>query len=453
LPEADAESDESDAESDAEGVPPGPAKNASSPGILESLGFDAVPSIAAAAAALSPIKEVKAEPKVKVKGPPKPRAIPIPKDSASFFRARAKDNKQFTFNAEGNLAVPAMRGEPEKVIPLPFYRAATPEEMREKEEKLADQLAKLETDFDENARLLREAIVVWRTTGAASDVIKYQRELTRLDAQRTMLRSPLRWVKSFPNLAIRDVILDNFYEERKIGYPVAALRLRGLAFADTVVGSDKPFVVAVAPEAAGAGEAAPEESFIVFFDPTDPEHGILSPDTAVNFVFNSTKYTNLQQAYEVERVTMLGRKDFRAVILKASTPKQAHTRGSSIVGELENPRELWINILKAAITQDSRFAPVLRATGNDTIVYANPTDKLLGVGLSADDPNILDRDSWTGKNILGQAWQAVRASLPAEEAGAEAGQFGGYTEHAKTQEERREERSKIFRGGAYRRKG
>ena len=44
------------------------------------------------------------------------RQIPIPKDSASFFRARAKEPSNFTFTADGNLQVPAMREEGAKII-------------------------------------------------------------------------------------------------------------------------------------------------------------------------------------------------------------------------------------------------------------------------------------------------------------------------------------------------
>ena len=420
-----------------------PSENSKS---LEDLGFDPAPAAAAAPAPAAPAAPAPAP--AKVKAPPRPRAIAIPKDSASFFRARKKDIKLFQFNADGNLAVPSIRGEPAKVIELPFYRPATADELRVKEEKAKDEITAVEVEFDEKAKLLREAIDVWRTTGASSGAIKYQNELTRLDAQRTMLRSPLRWIKTYKRISQNKIILDNPYEIRKFKYPIDALTLRSARFEDVVVVGKKEDVLA-AP--APAPEEAEDESFVVFFDPTDAEHGLLSPDTTVDFVYNSTKYTNLQQAYEVERATLLGRKDLRPLLLRAATAKQARVRGAGIVGKIENPRELWINILKAAIAQDARFAPVLRSTGTDTIVYANPRDNLLGVGLSAEDPNILERSSWTGENILGQAWQAVRASLPAEGEAVLQGGASAYTDHGRTLREKAAERASVFRGGLYRR--
>jgi predicted NAD-dependent protein-ADP-ribosyltransferase YbiA (DUF1768 family) len=381
--------------------------------------------------------------------PPKKRLIPIPKDSATFFNARAKDIKAFQFNSDGNLAVPEMRGEPAKVIELPFYRDATIDEKREKEEQIKDELVAIEKEYDETASLLRQAMEVWRTTGAATEVLKYQRDLSRLDAQRTITRSPLRWVKTFGNPAIRDILLENVYEQRKMGYPVSAMILRSMTFSESVRPGEKP----VAPSASVADQAeavsvSGANAYIVFFDPADQEYGILSPETMVDFVFNSTKYTSLLQAYEVERVTAIGRKDLRPVLLKQVNPKQIRTMASRVVGKLENAREIWIQILKSATSQDPRFKILLQLTGDDIIVYADPRDTVLGVGLPAEDPAITDRTQWKGENMLGEAWQAVRSSL------AEIEQLpttDSYTEHGKTQEELKAERTKVFRGGYYRR--
>jgi hypothetical protein len=141
----------------------------------------------------------KAKPKAKAaegeddqEAPKRKRLIPIPKDSASFFKARAKDVKAFTFTRDGNLSVPEMRGEPAKIIELPFYRKATIDEIHEKEESIKDALVSVEQEFDETAKLLRESVANWRLSGVASDVLQHQRTLTRLDAQRTSIRSPLR---------------------------------------------------------------------------------------------------------------------------------------------------------------------------------------------------------------------------------------------------------------------
>jgi len=405
-------------------------------------------------------EEGASKPKDKAKSKGK-RQLAIPKDSATFFRARAKDLKMFKFTAEGDLQVPEMRGEPAKVIPLPFYRPINIDERREMEEKQFDEIQGVEREFDETKLLLKEAIKEWRTSGYSADVIKYQRDLQRLDAQRTALRSPLRWTQEFKNLSVRQVLLSEIYEVRKIGYPVSALRTRTMTFEQMVKKTDTDETLRRGAGAEAEDEAedeeAEEESFVVFFSPTDPEHGVLSPDTMIEFIFNATKYNCPIQAYETEKLTMLGHPEIRPKILKSRNPRAIRLFGLGVVGQVENPRELWISILKALVSQHPHVGDALRQTGTSTIVYADPRDGVSGIGLAVEDPNSTNKSEWKGKNYLGEAWTAVRDSLPpatdsegeAEE--AEAIQQGGYTEHGTTEVEARETRQKVLMG-KYRRK-
>jgi ribA/ribD-fused uncharacterized protein len=343
-----------------------------------------------------------------------------------------------------------MRGEAAKVIKLPFYRPATVDEKREMEEAQMDAIKGIEREIDETAKMLRDAIVEWRESGITSDVIKYQKDLQRLDAQRTQIRSPVRWTKTFKNLSVRDVLVEQFYEVRKLGYPVEALRLRSLTFDKMVRASDAPFPSAAEAPSAEVSDEEEEEEFVIFFSPADEEHGLLSPDTMVDFVFNATQYNSLMQAYQAERVTMLGRKELRVAILKSRSPTQMRIIGSKVVGQVEDPRELWVNILKSLVSQHPRFGDAVTATGDATLVFADPRDGVLGIGIPVEDPQVTDREAWKGTNLLGQAWQAVRTSL--KEAPVEAQKGGSYTEHGTTDKEAKETRARVLMGN-YRRKG
>jgi predicted NAD-dependent protein-ADP-ribosyltransferase YbiA (DUF1768 family) len=403
-------------------------------------------------------KEPEAQPEAPKKK--KERQIPIPKDSATFFRVRAKNLKMFKFTEEGDLQVPEMRGEPAKVIQIPYYRPATAEETLEDEQKAMEAIVEVEREFDETYKLLKGAIAEWRATGFSADVIKYQHDLQRLDSQRTQLRSPLRWTKTFKNLSINKILLTEFYEQRKIGYPVEALKTRSQTFEQSVRadGFTKPAPVApVAPAPAEVSDGEEEaEEFIIFSSPTDPEHGSLSPYTMVEFIHNSTKYNCVLQAYEGERLSMLGRQDIRPALLKSRSTAQMRVIASRVVGQPENPRELLIAILKSLISQHPRFAEDLRVTGTSSLVFAEPKDGVLGVGMGVADEQITEKTAWKGTNFLGQAWTAVRAGLPpvaeAEEAEeALPAQAGGYNEHGKTLKEAKEQRANVLKG-FYRRK-
>jgi predicted NAD-dependent protein-ADP-ribosyltransferase YbiA (DUF1768 family) len=233
--------------------------------------------------------------------------------------------------------------------------------------------------------------------------------------------------------------VEQFYQKKKLGYSVFALRLRSNPFDEHTRIKTPGDAAPAEPEAEAEAEAEAEE-FIFFSDPEGP-FGPLSPDTMVEFVYNSTKYNCLTQAYEVERITKLGRrKDLGPLLLKSRSPVQIRTIGARITGDVENPRELWIDILKSLLAQHPTYAEVLKRTGTATLVYANPKEGRWGIGMSEGS----DREEWKGPNVLGQAWQAIRLSLP--EAEAEAEQTGGYTEHGTTLKESKEQRSNVLKG-------
>ena len=391
------------------------------------------------------------------KGNPKSkRQVPVPKDSASFFRARAKDPVAFTFTADGNLQVPAMREAAPKIIEIPSYRPSTSEEKAMSEAKRYDQIKEVEKEYDETLKFLKESMQVWRTTGASSDAIKYQRELSRLDALRTHLRSPARWTVEHKRLPIRKVLVEEFYEVKKLKYSVYSLSIRSIPFEELVqVG---PGLVEEEEEVAPAEQAPEQEKFIFFDGPEDPDYGVLSPDTMIDFVFNSTMYTSFVQAYEVERITRLGRrKDFGPLLLKQRSPATIRQLGLKIAGDIDNPRELWIDILKTVVTQHPKYKDILAGTEKATLVYTSlkektmPKERRWGIGLKSDDPGAMDKSQWQGPNVLGQAWQAVRRSLerPEEEAGGQEG--GHFNEKGKSSEEAKKQRSGVL-AGMYRRR-
>ena len=438
--------------------------------VLDALGEAFAPTPKATKAPV-PAPEPEPEPEAEAEAAPAPteeepkkkkkeRQIPIPKDSASFFRVRAKNLKMFQFTKDGDLQVPEMRGEPAKVIQIPYYRPATAEETLEDEQKAMEQIQEVEREFDETYKLLKAAIAEWRSTGFSADVIKYQNDLQRLDSQRTQLRSPLRWTKVFKNLSVNKILLNEFYEQRKLGYYVQALKIRTQTFEQSIRadGFTKPQAPETKADSDGEADAdVKEEEFVIFSSPTDPEHGSLSPYTMVEFIHNSTKYNCVLQAYEGERLSMLGRQDVRPTLLKSRSVAQMRVIGSRVVGQPENPREVMIAILKSLISQHSRFADDLRATGTATLVFAEPKDGVLGVGMGIADEQITEKTAWKGTNFLGQAWTAVRAGLPPvadADADTEAevpAQTGGYTEHGTTLKEAKEKRANVLKG-FYRRK-
>lgn len=386
----------------------------------------------------------------------KPREIK-PTDSKTFFKARAKDVDRFHFTAEGDLRVPSIGGEEAKTLPLPFYSPATTDELRETDSKRKEDILRAEQEYDELCKQLSTAMDEWKSSGDFVDAVRLQKELLALDSRRTSLRSPLRWGKLIKNPTIKKVqmhetaVVDEKQKDLKLGYPVMTLVGRPYTFEQTVLArKEKPKVeVAVEPV------ETTEQTFVLFDRPEDPEYGLLSPETPLEFVFNTTKYNSIMQAYHVERVTQVGRTDMRAALLKLVNPKSIRGIGSRIVGketkEVEAPFKLIKDIVKTVVLQDARYAPLLRKTGTDTLIYAEPLDKILGVGMSIDDEAAATNSSrWNGAlNLLGKAWEEVRKTLPREEETAQKG--GAYLESGRTVQDVKQARSKVLMG-YYRRK-
>jgi hypothetical protein len=65
----------------------------------------------------------------------------------------------------------------------------------------------------------------------------------------------------------------------------------------------------------------------------------------------------------------------------------------------------------AKFTQNSFILSQLFDTAGTTLVEASPKDRIWGIGLAADDPRALQRDTWLGQNWLGEVLTDVRDTL------------------------------------------
>jgi len=62
-------------------------------------------------------------------------------------------------------------------------------------------------------------------------------------------------------------------------------------------------------------------------------------------------------------------------------------------------------------TQNGDKKEELLKTAGTTLVYADPYDTVLGIGLSMRSPDVCKPDKWQGKNLLGQVLTEIRDEL------------------------------------------
>jgi predicted NAD-dependent protein-ADP-ribosyltransferase YbiA (DUF1768 family) len=388
----------------------------------------------------SPEEKPKEKEKEKEKQKARRRREVQPMNSAEFFKARAKNPNDYNFTVDGNLQVPAIESQPAKIIELPFYRPITFDEQTELEEKRQAEIRAIETSYDETLRLLREAIEEFYESGSISKVGEYQNELRKLDAQRTNLQRGNRWTNLISSLEIRDLDFTSF-DKRKLPYVVVQYRSRTLKSAEEFIEMKDKLMERKNSEendtSLNLGEDEEEdeedEEFIFFNEPLQAQ-GFLSPDSMRTFRYHNVQYNSPIQAFHGERLKRIGNleKTFD-LLLKQVTAKGIRAVAKSKTGDLEDAREVWIDILKEYIRYNQDLKEPLRETGTATLAYASATDNKWGTGLAMGDPNIENRSQWTGQNILGEAWMVVRKSVDSiEEASMEG---GGAIAVAKTQED------------------
>lgn len=103
-------------------------------------------------------------------------------------------------------------------------------------------------------------------------------------------------------------------------------------------------------------------------------------------------------------------------ILDANDPGKAKSLGRTIKNFDqkiwdENKTEIVIHGNLAKFRQHEDLKEFLINTKARILVEASPVDKVWGIGLTADDPQIQNPESWKGQNLLGFALMAVRKKL------------------------------------------
>ena len=109
-------------------------------------------------------------------------------------------------------------------------------------------------------------------------------------------------------------------------------------------------------------------------------------------------------------------KDIAEKILKEIKPKKQKELGRLVKGYdddlwIQNRERIVYNGNHAKFTQNLDLLEILLATRGTILVEASPSDKIWGVGLSEEDPLILNEKNWKGLNLLGKVLTKLRGDL------------------------------------------
>ena len=134
------------------------------------------------------------------------------------------------------------------------------------------------------------------------------------------------------------------------------------------------------------------------------------------FDLDGQRYSSAEQYMMAEKARISGDAEALAAILAADEPGRIKALGRKVRG-FDEARwtaarfDIVVRGSTAKFGQDERLRHYLLGTGASVLVEASPTDRIWGIGLTADDPRARDPRAWLGTNVLGFALMHARESL------------------------------------------
>ena len=153
-------------------------------------------------------------------------------------------------------------------------------------------------------------------------------------------------------------------------------------------------------------------SFVFFWQPP-ATFGQWTPSI---FEVDGVMYSCAEQFMMAEKARLFGDTGMEQQILEASSPKTHKALGRKVRnfdrGVWEQHRlDIVVRGNLAKFQQNPGMLRELCETGTRELVEASPMDKIWGVGLRGDNPQITDKENWKGLNLLGEALMRVRDEL------------------------------------------
>lgn len=160
------------------------------------------------------------------------------------------------------------------------------------------------------------------------------------------------------------------------------------------------------------------------------QKGVLSQWHHSPFMVKDVMFNNCEQFMMFQKATVFGDMETASKILEATHPRECKELGRKV---RNFNQEIWDQIKQGIVFSGNyhkfnfhkEMRDVLFETKGLLLVEANKFDSIWGVGMDVDDPDIMDRDKWRGKNLLGLSLTCVREALLFRENNPEAFKIKG----------------------------
>ncbi|MFI2710963.1 NADAR family protein [Micromonospora sp. NPDC018662] len=144
--------------------------------------------------------------------------------------------------------------------------------------------------------------------------------------------------------------------------------------------------------------------------------GCLSQWWPAAFTVDGREFATAEHWMMWHKATLFDDHEIAGRVLTAPHPHRAKALGRQVRGFDEatwaaRRGEIVVAGSVAKFGQHDALRRFLLGTGDRVLVEASPTDRVWGIGLTADDPRAADPATWRGANLLGFALMEARAAL------------------------------------------
>jgi len=128
------------------------------------------------------------------------------------------------------------------------------------------------------------------------------------------------------------------------------------------------------------------------------------------------KFNCSEQQFIATKATFFKDDEALKIIMETDDPSVQKRAGRLVKnyddGEWSRIRYLAMELsVLGKFSQNLDLQRILLQTKDKVIVEASPYDRIFGIGLGVDHPDILDESKWQGENLLGKALMSVREKL------------------------------------------
>ena len=158
------------------------------------------------------------------------------------------------------------------------------------------------------------------------------------------------------------------------------------------------------------------EKFTFFWRVDEEPYGCFSQWFWCKFFHNDIEYNCAEQWMMASKARLFNDQETLAKIMATDDPRTQKKLGRAVKNFDEAE---WNKVAKTCVhfgnrykfEQNPKLKEILLATAGTTLVEASPYDAIWGIGLTADDPRALTRETWLGTNWLGEVLTNLREHL------------------------------------------